>query len=283
MLHTLQRWPLAREVLSHGNMLSLTHAAKAVLPFELRFAVRRLDWAQRYLRGYLAPASTPKYCPIAQREFRHFAKTKRGGLLTPTNGAQARHRLIWLYLERETALLKGGKSLLHVAPERCLFDRFLTVPGLLYVAGDRMGHGSGRQSGVRPLDILAIDFAASTFDYVLCNHVLEHIVDDRTAMAEMFRVLKPCGTAIITVPLRQGHTLEDPSVTSPEQRKKLFGQWDHVRYYGDDIADRLAACGFSPRLIRYSESFDESERERYGLDRGIIVVAVKPGTGQRSL
>jgi SAM-dependent methyltransferase len=257
-------------------MGSLTNAAKAVLPFEVRFAVRRLGWAQSYLRGYLAPSSGPKYCPIAQREFRHFARTARGGLLTPTNGAQARHRLIWLYLERETSLLAGGKSLLHIAPERCLLDRFNTVPGLLYVPGDKMGTGYGKQSAVRPLDILAIDFPEATFDYLLCNHVLEHIDADSRAMSEMFRVLKPGGTAIITVPLRRGPTLEDPTVTTSAQRKKLFGQWDHVRFYGEDITDRLTASGFEARVERYGDRFSEAERERFGLSRAGIIVASKP-------
>jgi hypothetical protein len=258
----------------------VTHAAKATLPFELRFAIRRLGWAQKYMRGYLAPSSGPKYCPIAQREFRHFAPEKGRGLITPTNGAKARHRLIWLYLERETTLLSSNASLLHVAPERCLFDRLSTVPSLNYVPGDKMGHGYGKQAGVRELDLLAIDFPAATFDYVLCNHVLEHIDADTLAMSEIFRVLKPGGTAIVTIPLRKGPTLEDPSATTPAQRKKLFGQWDHVRFYGEDVSERFAGCGFEVHLERYAEKFSEAERSRFGLDQSVIVVARKPVNGR---
>lgn len=255
----------------------VTHVAKAVLPFELRFVVRRLDWAQKYLRGYLRASSGPKYCPIAQREFRHFAGRGRRGMLTPTNGAKPRHRLIWLYLERETSLFAGGKSLLHIAPERCLLERLSSTPGLSYVPGDKMGKGYGRQKGVRPLDILAIDFPDASFDYVLCNHVLEHIEADGKAIAEILRVLAPGGTAVITVPLRRGPTLEDPAATSPEQREKLFGQWDHVRHYGEDITERFAAHGFEASLVRYSRSFSDAERARYGLDDSTIIVARKPG------
>jgi SAM-dependent methyltransferase len=254
----------------------VTHAAKATLPFELRFAVRRLDWAQKYMRGYAARSSGRKYCPIAQREFRHFARDRGGGLITPTNGAKARHRLIWLYIERETTLLRGNESLLHVAPERCLFDRFIAVPRLHYVPGDRMGKGYGKQAGVRELDLLAIDFPAATFDHVLCNHVLEHIEADTLAMREIFRVLKPGGSAIVTIPMRDGPTIEDPSATTPAQRKRLFGQWDHVRLYGDDISERLAACGFEVHLERYAREFSEAERARLGLDETVIVIARKP-------
>lgn len=254
----------------------VTHAAKATLPFEVRFAVRRLNWAQKYMRGYLAAPAGPRYCPIAQRGFRHFATNKGGGEITPTNGAKGRHRLIWLYLERETTILAGDVSLLHVAPERCLFERFVAIPGLHYVPGDKMGRGYGRQAGVRDLDLLAIDFPAATFDYILCNHVLEHIEADTVAMGEMFRVLKPGGTAIVTVPMRQGPTLEDASAKTPAQRRRLFGQWDHVRFYGEDIAERLEGRGFEVRLEPYAERFSEAERARFGLDRSVIVVARKP-------
>lgn len=255
--------------------LRLAHIAKAVLPFELRYAARRLDWQRRYWAGFLDSSGAPVFCPIANREFRHFIRKKGLGVLTPSNGAAARHRLIWLYLERETTLFAGGKRLLHVAPERCLLERFSETPGLLYVPGDKMAKGYGSQSGVRRLDILALDFPEATFDYILCNHVLEHIVDDRTAMAEMFRVLVPGGSAILTVPLRHTPTLEDPSVTSPEQRKRLFGQWDHVRYYGPDIADRLRAVGFQVSLEPYATRFSEAERKRYGLGDTIIIRADK--------
>jgi SAM-dependent methyltransferase len=257
-----------------------TRLAKRLLPFETRYWFRRLDWRRRYLQGFLesgqGPGHGPVECPIAGREFHHFVPRKRGGLMTPSNGALARHRLIWLYLERETALFSGGKRLLHVAPERCLFERFSRTPGLSYLPGDKMADGYGRQSGIQRIDLLQLAFDEGSFDYLLCNHVLEHLPDDHRAMRECFRVLVPGGTAIFTVPLRDGPTLEDPSVTSPADRKRLFGQWDHVRYYGPDIADRLAEVGFRVTLVPYADQFTDAERRRYGLTDTKIIRADKP-------
>jgi len=49
-------------------------------------------------------------------------------------------------------------------------------------------------------DGLHLPFADATFDRVICSEVLEHLHDDRTAMGELARVLRPGGTMAITVP-----------------------------------------------------------------------------------
>ena len=71
-----------------------------------------------------------------------------------------------------------------------------------------------------------------SFDVLFCSHVLEHVRDDRKAMSEMFRVLKPGGWAVIQVPIATHRTIEDPSITDPRERERLYCQSDHVRLYG---------------------------------------------------
>jgi ubiquinone/menaquinone biosynthesis C-methylase UbiE len=95
------------------------------------------------------------------------------------------------------------------------------------------------------LNIEKIDLPASEFDVIVCSHVLEH-VRDGAAMAELFRVLKPGGLALIMVPIAEGwlETYEDMSVESPSDREVHFGQSDHVRYYGADFPKRLERAGF---------------------------------------
>ena len=78
----------------------------------------------------------------------------------------------------------------------------------------------------------------------MCSNVLEHVSDDRMAMRELHRVLAPGGTAFVQVPIRGETTFEDPSVTDPVERTRLFGQEDHVRFYGRDIIQRLEQAGF---------------------------------------
>lgn len=96
----------------------------------------------------------------------------------------------------------------------------------------------------RKEDITALSFEDESFDFIYCSNVLEHVPDDLAAMGELNRVLCRGGVAVIQVPIRGEVTFEDPSVTDEEERTRLFGQEDHVRYYGRDIAGRLQSAGF---------------------------------------
>jgi SAM-dependent methyltransferase len=89
------------------------------------------------------------------------------------------------------------------------------------------------------MDITDIQYPKDTFDVIYCSHVLEHVVDDRKAMREFHRVLRPDGWALLLVPITVEKTFEDPSVTDPEERLSVFGQEDHVRCYGPDYVERL--------------------------------------------
>ena len=116
------------------------------------------------------------------------------------------------------------------------------------------------------------------FDLVICYHVLEHVPDDKKAMSELFRVLKKGGTALLQVPFSEKETVEDTSLTNPEERKKLFGQEDHVRYYGKaDFLKRLQNCGFAAEEIFYSKNLGVEKTKLYQLNSAeIIFRCVKP-------
>jgi SAM-dependent methyltransferase len=120
-----------------------------------------------------------------------------------------------------------------------------------YLAGDKFMPGYTYPEDVIEIDLLALDCQDGVFDLIICNHVLEHIVDDRRAIREIHRVLKPTGTAILQVPLSKTtrKTEEDFEITDPEEREKLYGQPDHVRLYGLDYVDRLAECGFEVDIL----------------------------------
>lgn len=100
------------------------------------------------------------------------------------------------------------------------------------------------------LDITDMNFEDNFFVVIICSHVLEHVMDDRKAMSELFRVLKPKGIAILQVPISKTvrKTFEDFTITSPEEREKYFGQKDHVRIYGQDYKKRLQNIGFKVDL-----------------------------------
>jgi len=174
-----------------------------------------------------------------------------------------RHRLLWLFLQQRTNLFDGNpKKLLHIAPEPLFTQLLKNTPGIDYLSGD---FAPGR--AMVQMDLTQINYDANSFDVILCCHVLEHITEDRRAMAEMFRVLRPGGWAILQVPMTgDATTKEDPTITSPEARLKAYGQWDHVRYYGRDYADRLREAGFEVDIDRFASELPPRIIERLGLD-----------------
>jgi SAM-dependent methyltransferase len=183
--------------------------------------------------------------------------------ICPRCGAQARHRALWLYLHERTNLFAGeGLSVLHFAPEHALGRRLAATPGIRYVSADL-----DAPEAMEHFDITAIPHDDNSWDVILCIHVLEHVEDDRRAMRELQRILKPDGWAIVLVPLdlERADTFEDPSITNPAERERAFWQSDHLRLYGRDLPDRLREVGFEVTVDRWVRGLDPSVIQRHGL------------------
>lgn len=211
------------------------------------------------------------YCPCCQqesREFRPFGVTRRPRAKCPRCGSLERHRLLWMFLASRPQLLEGTRRLLHIAPEPIMAGLFTSVPGIHYISADLMA-----ETNVR-LDITALPFADGSLDAVVCNHVLEHVPDDRTAMREFRRVLSPRGWAILQSPLdpRRAVTFEDFSIQDPAERERVFGQFDHVRIYGRDYFDRLATAGFRVEAVPFADQVGFETAARHALKREEIVL-----------
>lgn len=164
----------------------------------------------------------------------------------PRCNAKARHRRDWLYLQEETDVLAGPKRLLEIAPWWSLSRCFRRASNIEFFSIDLKKTGPH----VTTIgDLVRLPFANASFDVVVCIHVLEHIPDDRRGISELFRVLKPGGWALVSVPLLLDEpTREDPSITDPCIRQRIFGESSHVRYYGTDMIDRLKGAGFQVTL-----------------------------------
>ncbi len=205
-----------------------------------------------------------KFCPICQMytdRFRPFGEQKRPDAKCPNCGSLERHRLVWCYFQEKTNLFdRKPKSLLHIAPERLMGELIAVIPNLDYLSAD-----IDSPLAMVKIDLTDIQYPAESFDIILCSHVLEHILDDRKAMAEMLRVLKPKGWVNVQVPIYGPTTFEDPSVTTPEDRLKFFGQEDHMRKYGRDIKTRLEEAGFQVKHERYARELSEETRTLYAV------------------
>jgi SAM-dependent methyltransferase len=161
------------------------------------------------------------------------------------------------------------RRLLHFAPEPCLERRLRRTPGLECRTADlEPGRADLRE------DITALSFRDRSFDIVLCSHVLEHVPDDRRALAELRRVIALDGTVLLAVPIRGATTDEDPTVVDAVERLRRFGQSDHVRFYGADFAQRVQSAGFDVREVVPADIADREERDHQGVPAdGVLYVA----------
>ncbi|WP_318310506.1 class I SAM-dependent methyltransferase [Flagellimonas crocea] len=208
-------------------------------------------------------------CNAKYREFGPFGNKNRKNAQCHSCGSLERHRLVWEYIQQKN-LIKKPMKLLHFAPEKVFYDIFSEMEGISYFPCDlnpKIYKYDGKTAVIKA-DITKIPFEANTFDFILCNHVLEHIPNDTLAMSELYRVMKPNGLGIFQVPIDYNleKTYEDFSITSKKGRLKAYGRKDHVRWYGQDYKLRLADAGFEVIEDDYISSFTKEEQFKYGFD-----------------
>ena len=210
--------------------------------------------------------------PIDGKSYRKFLPygygKQRENALSPGTLSLERHRQMWLYLQNETDFFTKNYKVLHIAPEQEFLRKFKKMKNLDYISADLFSPIVDVKA-----DILDLPFENESFDIIFCNHVLEHIEDDRKAMSELFRVMKKGGWGIVQVPMKNSleKTYEDFTIKDPKERQKHFGQYDHVRWYGMDYFDRLESVGFEADANFYSQNFSKEEIKKFGLRENEIL------------
>ncbi|MDB4281981.1 methyltransferase domain-containing protein [Paraglaciecola sp.] len=214
--------------------------------------------------------------PIDGKSYRRFlpygyAKV-RENVLAPGTLSLERHRLFWLYLKNETTFFSDPLRVLHFAPEQAFVQKFKKQKNLTYTTTDLNSPIADVKA-----DICDLPFKDNSFDFIICNHVLEHIPDDTKAMQELYRVLAPSGTAIVQVPYdaKREITFEDNTITDQRERTRIFGQYDHLRVYGMDYFKKLSSIGFEVNALDYTSSMTSDDIERYRLCKGELLPVCK--------
>jgi SAM-dependent methyltransferase len=203
-------------------------------------------------------------CPCCGKELRHFVRFHGEHDQCPGCGSLMRQRALLLLLRDRIGLSDDGGRVIHIGPSRAVADWFSARERLDYVSVDLDSPFAAVQA-----DACDLPFEDESFELALSIHVLEHIPDDRRALRELFRVLKPGGRAVLQVPPSNlAETREDPSVTDPGERERLFGQYDHVRLCGADYPARIAEAGFVVERLDFAATLEPQVRRRFGLRAG---------------
>ena len=217
--------------------------------------------------------------PIDGKSFRKLLPygygKQRLNALSPSTLSLERHRLLWLYLQNETDFFTSEQKLnvMHFAPEQEFYKRFKKQKNINYTTTDLLSPLADVKA-----DICNLPFEEKQFDVVFCNHVLEHIEDDKKAMSELYRITKTNGIGLCLVPimLSLDKSLENKEYLQTEDlRWKYFGQDDHVRMYSkNDFITRLERVGF--KVEQYGqEFFGKDVFESLGLDKKSILYVVE--------
>lgn len=242
---------------------------KRIIPFSVRLTLRYIQ----IKIVYFFKKGNRYHCPVCNSNYNEFAEfNSRKNRMCPSCFSLERHRLLYLYFKNETKIFTDKYDVLHFAPEKCLHDVLQKNKNLNYQTADLMINYI-KMIGVKPgniMSVLDIKFPDNSFDFVICNHVLEEVDDDHKALCELHRVLKVNGIAILQVPinLNEADTLEDLTFNS-SQRREFYGSPNSLRLYGyEDYVKRLENVGFKVEPLNYVSGLDI---DKYRLDKSEIL------------
>lgn len=192
----------------------------------------------------------------------------------PICGASDRDRLIVSFLKKEN--LRDAAEwtrVLQIAPAESI-SRWIAryCPQTIYDTTDLFMEGVTFRSDLQNMDMVEDE----TYDVIICSHVLEHVRDDRKALGELKRILKPEGKIIFLVPIDLNRQdIDEEWGLSEAENWRRFGQGDHCRAYGKEgLLDRLREQFYVHCLGK--EYFGSDVFARCGLtDTSVLYVLTK--------
>lgn len=265
-------WHHFQQLLKDGKFREILQISRC---YFMDIVIGRIIIAANIIGRKLHPSQKLRNCPFDGKSFPDFYPVVAGGHFVfhsrcPYCCSVERHRMQWIYFNRETDMFhpKHPITILHCAPEEAFYRKFKDIELVDYYTMDKFTGYTVCGERMRDYaDLTRLPYEDDKFDYILCNHVLEHITDEQLALSELKRVLKPGGVAFINVPIDEKltETLEDPRYNTNALRFKYYGQSDHVRKYGTDYQKHLEKAGFHVTCTVAENYFSEEEIYQYGL------------------
>jgi len=240
----------------------LKQVLKNIFPSNLRWQLRKvaIDFRGLFYRGN-------KYkCPGCGHSYRTFLPMQDGAnprpnIVCPGCSILERHRMLMLFLKRKTDLFQKKHRVLYFAPEYSIQEYFKQQPNIDYVSAD-----IDNAMAMQHFDIMDIPYPENSFSAIFCSHVLAHVIDDRLALKELYRITKKGGFLLLLDPPNDlPKTIEDKTANTPEKRLKLFGQDDRYRLYGQDFKEILTEPGYEVEEIDFVKELSREEIEKYRL------------------
>ncbi|MCC5929246.1 MAG: class I SAM-dependent methyltransferase [Cyclobacteriaceae bacterium] len=192
----------------------------------------------------------------------------------PVCRATDRERLYATFLLKNSEIVNKSIKILDIAPskslQRFLKNRFITID---YRSADLMSDDVDDKIDITDMGI----YQECSFDFIICSHVLEHVIDDLRAMKELYRILKPGGMGIVMAPilLSLKEDYENPEIKSEDERWKHFAQGDHVRMYSKSgFINKLKVAGF--KVNQYNiDTFGSEVFMKHGIHQRSVLYVVE--------
>jgi len=233
---------------------------RTILPKKAMFKAEpglRLLWSLAY-RG-------SRYeCTVCNTKLRTWIVLPNQDKICPNCGSLSRDRRLWQLITEN--YLRDNYKVLDFSPSRSLYRKWKKQK-VNYIATDL----SGDFISDNQYDITTIPESNNTFDLIVCYHILEHVIDDLSAMKELHRILKSTGTILVQTPFKEGEIYEDYTIISEKERLEQFGQEDHVRIYSvKGLKRRLTQSGFEVSINKY-----DKEDTNHGFSKDEIIFILK--------
>ena len=200
------------------------------------------------------------YCPYCGRKSISPANIRQGVTMCAICVSFERQRFLYYVYEKMFFNTEKNIKLLHFAPEKSVYDKISKNKNIEYVCCDLEPENYPYVKQIQKQDGMHLSFADKTFDFIIHNHIMEHVPDDIEFLKECARVLKDDGKMIVSVPYFPD-SLCDDTKTTEEDRIKYYGQADHVRGYGKDILEHLKDSAYKIEVINQRDYLSDDELE----------------------